>query len=274
MTNWMAFSVDLEPNLDGSLGGLHEAMAWYDDNVPRGTVYATNRIANELPDLLRNLSNSHEIGVHVHPKEFDHSHDRLAKLNHRRQKQIIQRTRESIVDATGLDQSQIKSFRAGRHSISRETLELLPELGFEIDASINVQYNEHLCSELSKLSQPQHLDCGIFEIPTTWKRPPYLSTLALRAFPHRTITATASTIRTDTILCSGIKATEWLCSEEEGVSMYMHPHDATEYHEDLENTGNEFRNRLLQIFNGLGNETKFVASKDIIEMQKFSMSAK
>jgi len=76
----LAFSVDLEPNKDRSFAGIHEAMDWFDEVVPRGTVYTTRQIASKQPSIVKDLSENHEIGVHVHPKEFGYDHDDLASL--------------------------------------------------------------------------------------------------------------------------------------------------------------------------------------------------
>lgn len=263
-SNWIAFSVDLEPNKDDSLTGIQEAMEWYDETVPRGTVYATYRIATELPDVVAMLAENHEIGVHVHPREFGHEHDQFAELSDQRQRELIQKTREELADAASLDTEDIVSFRAGRHSATEETFDVLSDLGFEVDASINVRYTDYLPQSLTKMNEPFYLDNGLLEVPTTYYRPSLLSRAGLRVFPQRNVTATANTLRTDTWICSGIDAVESLFTSVTGVSMYIHPYDATDYHSNLVNNGNSFRSRFRTILDRKSGQN-FVTAKDIIK---------
>ncbi|MBX0303040.1 polysaccharide deacetylase family protein [Haloarcula salinisoli] len=247
MTEWVAFSVDLEPNKDDTLDGVAEAMDWFDDVVPRGTVYATHRIATELPEVVADLAADHEIGVHVHPREFGHEHDQLAELDADRQRELIRRTRSTLAEVASVDKREVTAFRAGRHSASETTFEVLQELGFEVDASINVRYTNYLPESLTARQNPFTLDSGLFELPTTYARPPLLSLVGLRLFPNRELTATANALRSDRRGCSGLRALSWLRAESNGFSMYMHPYDATTHHADLENAGSEFRNRVERL---------------------------
>lgn len=253
MTSWFAGSVDLEPNKDGSFTGVEDAMEWFDSTVPRGTVYATYDIATEMPQLLARLNESHEVGVHVHPREFGHEHDQLAELDRDRQRELIARTRTAVADAVDTPAAAVTAFRAGRHSASEVTFEVLAELGFSVDASININYTKYLPERLRTRQTPFELAAGLLEVPTTFGRPPLCSTLGLRTFPGRTFTATANTLRTDTRGTTGLTALQWLLDAEDGVSFYFHPYDATSYHADLENGGEPFRQRLetlLERFDG------------------------
>lgn len=261
MTNRVVFSVDLEPNKDGTLYQVRDAMEWFDRTVPRGTVFATYRIASEMPDLLADLSESHEIGVHVHPREFGYNHDRLAELDSNTQKEVIETTRRAISDVIG---SEPSAFRAGRHSASCDTFSILQELGFTIDASVNVLYNEHLPERIVNRQSPFMLCTDLFEVPTSYSRPPILSQIGLRTLPNRTLTATANTLRTDKRLVTGVQALNWLRDFKCTFSMYMHPYDATKYHSKLENNGSEFRTRIEDLFEPI-NPSKFVKISDIDE---------
>lgn len=261
---WIAFSVDLEPNKDGSLDGIAGAMDWYDETIPWGTVYTTYRIATELPEVVDRLAATHELGVHVHPLEFGHEHDQLAELPRDRQRELIVRTRRAVADAAALDPDILTAFRAGRHSASHTTLDVLAELGFDVDASVNVRYTAYLPETLTRETGPFRLDSGMLELPTTWARPPLLSRPGLRIFPERTLTATANTLRTDGRGCSGLRAMKWLVDvADEGISMYMHPYDATSYHADLENGGHVFRSRLEEVFDAVGTSAEFVTVAEI-----------
>lgn len=259
---WIAFSVDLEPNKDDSMDGIREAMEWFDQTIPRGTVYATHRIARELPEVVSMLAEDHEIAVHVHPREFGHEHDQLADLAVERQRELIATTRESVAEAAGMDREDVVSFRAGRHSASEETFDVLADLGFEVDASINVRYTDYLRPLLTERTKPFHMDTGLLEVPTTYYRPSVLSRAGLRIFPQRELTATANTLRTDSLTCTGTRAVRGLISSTSGVSMYMHPYDATEYHGDLPNAGPVFRDRLEEILSAVDPST-YVTATDL-----------
>lgn len=254
----VAISGDLEPNKDGSLDGVAAAMSWFDRTVPRGSVFATYRIATEMPDLLAELRESHEVGVHVHPREFGHDHDELARLSADRQAELISSTRAALADAVGCPHGEIRSFRAGRHSASETTIDVLRDLGFVADASVNVRYDDHLPERVLQRPTPFRWD-GILEVPTTHARLPVVSRCALRALGGATVTATAHTLRSDTPLCSGERAMEYLLRTREAVSMYLHPYDATDYHGDLENGGAPFRRRFERLVSRLEDRgTSFV----------------
>ena len=244
----IAFSVDLEPNKDGTLGGVREAMEWFDEAVPRGTVFATYRIARELPELLALLSENHEIGVHVHPVEFGGDCDQLAELSRSRQRRLIEQTRAAVADAIGVEPATVRSFRAGRHSASETTFDVLSKLGFAVDASVNVRYEDYLPDRIRQVQNAVFLGNGLVEVPTTYVVPKLLSRAGLNVFPHRNVTATAATLRSDSMLDTGVTTLRAVFSDPsvELVSMYMHPYDATEYHE-IENGGSTFRERLESI---------------------------
>lgn len=262
---WFAFSVDLEPNKDDTLGGIRDAMEWFDETVPRGTVYTTHRIATELSEVVSMLATDHEIGVHVHPREFEHEHDQLAELTPERQRELIATTRESVAEAAEIDEKDIVSFRAGRHSASEETFDVLSDLGFEVDASINVRYTDYLPASLTNRSEPFYLDNGLLELPTTYYRPSILSRVGLRIFPQRELTATANTLRTDSPVYSGTRAMRELVSSVSGVSMYIHPYDATSYHGDLENNGEVFRRRVEEVVSTIDRSHRFVTAAELLD---------
>lgn len=256
----IAFSVDLEPNKDDSLTGVKEAMEWYKEAVPRGTLYVTYRIATELPDVVASLAETHEIGVHVHPREFGHENDELAELPPERQRDLISRTRTTLSEAGGISEDRITTFRAGRHSASEETFDVLRTLGFTVDASINVRYDEYLPAGLRTQSDPFLLSNGLVELPTTYITPSLLSRVGLRVFPQRTVTATAATLRSDSLLCSGLRAVRAILSANVPVvSMYMHPYDASSYH-GLQNGGQTFRNRVETV---LSEENRFLSASEV-----------
>lgn len=242
MADSLVFSVDLEPNKDDTLDGVRDAMGWFDRTVSRGTVFATYRIATELPELVADLADSHEIGVHVHPREFGHEHDQLAELSPERQRELIDRTRAAITDAVGTEPT---SFRAGRHSASRATISVLSELGFTVDASVNVRYDDYLPAETTGRTGPFELD-GLTELPVTHGTLPVVSGCGLRALTERPVTATAATLRADRWGCSGLDAVTHLLDDADVASFYMHPYDATDHH-DLEHGGMPFRSRVRSL---------------------------
>lgn len=265
MLQKVTLSVDLEPNKDGSLKGIQDAMEWFDRTVPCGTVYTTYDVAKEIPEIVLMLSADHEIGVHVHPREFGHKHDQLAELDKGRQYELIERTRDKVAEAADLKTEDVNSFRAGRHSANKETFEVLDDLGFIIDASINIRYTDYLPSYLTKKEKPFYLENGLLEIPTTFYRPPLFSRVGIRILPQRQLTATANTLRTDSRICTGKEAIQNLFSSvDDAVSMYMHPYDATDYHSSLENNGVQFRQRFVEVISELDESCCFVTASDLV----------
>jgi hypothetical protein len=254
----LVFSVDLEPNKDGSLDGIWDAMEWFDGVVDRGTVFTTYRIADELPELVTELTETHEIGVHVHPREFGHSHDKLATLPADRQRELIETTRAKITDVTGVEPV---SFRAGRHSASRETLAVVSDLGFSVDASINIRYDEYFTADQREQTEPFEIE-GLLEVPVTYGTLPLVSRCGVRSVFERPVTATASTLRTDRWGCSGLKAVRHVLGNATVGSFYMHPYDATDYHKNITNNGDIFRERV-EIFVNLREVTPFVTMRDL-----------
>jgi peptidoglycan/xylan/chitin deacetylase (PgdA/CDA1 family) len=258
----LALSVDLEPNKDGTFVGIAEAMEWFDETVPRGTIYTTYRIARERPEIVRSLSDNHEIAVHVHPKEFGHKEDDLGALPSDRQRELIKTTREAVAEAINQNPNDIVAFRAGRHKASPTTLSILNEIGFKLDASINVRYGSYFDRSTRSRVAPFEHESGIVELPTTYGKPRPLSRPWLRTVPNGVITATANTLRTDRRFCSGLQALSWLFETTSSVvSMYMHPYDATTYH-DIERSGTTFRKRLDTLLNST-NRTFVTASEAI-----------
>jgi hypothetical protein len=258
MSKKLAFSVDLEPNKDNSLEDIGKAMEWFDKTIPRGTIFTTFRIAKEMPDLVSKLSKSNEIGVHVHPKEFGYEHDKLAELGKRRQRELIDQTRMAITQCTA---QELTTFRAGRHSINSDTIEILPSLGFELDASININYNYSLPNDIVTHKSPFILNNGIVEVPTTYIEPCLASLTGIRAFPSGAITATSSTLRNDLRGCSGVRAIESIFYKSEIISMYMHPYDATVYDNNIVGGGEQFRRRIEDII--CESDFKFVTMSEV-----------
>jgi hypothetical protein len=259
-------SMDVEPNKDGSLTGVAEAGTWFARTVPRGTAFVTHRIATERPGLVTRLASSHEVGVHVHPREFGHEHDRLARLSADRQRELIDETRSVLADAIGCDPAVIDTFRAGRHSASETTLEILDESDFVLDASVHVRYDEHLPSSVTEETEPFTLaGTDLIELPTTHGRLPLASRCGLRGVIEGPIPTTAATLRADRWGCPGLRATAHVLNGVETASLYMHPYDATDYHDDtVENVGEPFRRRLVALVDALRVEsTQFICASDV-----------
>lgn len=257
----LAFSVDLEPNKDGSLRGVEDAMEWFNEIVPTGTAFVTYQIADELPDLVARIDSAHEVGVHVHPREFGHDDDQLAELSREKQRLLIEQTREAVADATGRDPEVLTSFRAGRHSCSQVTLDVLSSLGFAVDASCHVRYDEYLPDRFTRRPDPFVLTNGMFEVPTTHVRPPLISRAGINVFPQRTVTATSATLRTDGWRWTGEQSIDLIFDDAGPVSMYMHPYDATGYHTEVENSGDAFRDRLERVLPA--DEERFVTVSEL-----------
>jgi hypothetical protein len=82
MINTFFCSVDLEPNRNGTatMDGIRDAMALFDETVPRGTVFVTYRILRYPPTcrwICRYLTRP--VFTYI-PRKFDYEHDRLAEL--------------------------------------------------------------------------------------------------------------------------------------------------------------------------------------------------
>jgi transcriptional regulator with XRE-family HTH domain len=260
----VAFSVDLEPNNDGSFEGIAGAMDWFSDLIPRGTVYTTYRTAAKRPEIVDSLAADYEIGVHVHPREFGHDDDDLATLSHDRQRELINETRKTVAEAAGVEPSEVTAFRAGRHRASLTTLSVLAELNFTIDASVNVRYREHMPAAVTDRMRPFKHESGLVELPTTYRKPPLFSRIGLRTGIRGNITATAHELRTDRRLCTGLQALLWLFRTTDGiVSMYMHPYDATAYQSGITNAGSQFRKRLKSLFET--SDRSFVTASEVCE---------
>lgn len=258
----VAFSVDLEPNKDGSFEGIAGAMDWFSDLIPRGTVYTTYRIGAKRPEIVDSLAADYEIGVHVHPQEFGHDHDDLAALPYDRQRELIDETRTTVAKAAGVEPAELTAFRAGRHRASPTTLSVLADLGFTVDASVNVRYREYMPDAVTNHMRPFKHKNGLVELPTTYGEPPLLSRVGLRAGLNGNVTATAHELRTDRRLCTGLRALSWLFEAINGVvSMYIHPYDATTHHATMTNAGGQFRRRLEILFET--SDRSFVTASDV-----------
>lgn len=257
----LAMSVDLEPNADGSLDGIADAMDWYDELVDRSTIYTTYRIATELPGLVSELAESHEIGVHVHPVEFGFDHDGFANLRRDDKSRTVSETRDALLSVAGVD--AVRSFRAGRHSVDDETLDVLQRNGFDVDASINVNYGG--VERLMTQRQPCTVTTNFVEIPVSYYEPRWLSKQGLDKVLRRNryVTATASTLRTDTFVSTGVELLEPLFHDPDldTISMYLHPYDVSG-HSARGGIGNACRNRFEKVF---GWTDEFVTASDVYD---------
>lgn len=248
----VVFSVDLEPNMDGTLDEIKSVMNWFERTVPRGTVFTTYRIATEMTGLVSELSESYEIGVHVHPQEFGYEHDQLARLPSEQQQTLIVETRQAIADAVECNPEGITSFRAGRHSASEITIGILRDLQFNVDASVNVQYKDYMLPSVRRRSEPFEWD-GILELPTSYAKLPIVSRCGLRRLFVGPLTANASTLKSDKWGCSGLRATSDILRTAEVGSFYFHPYDASGY-SDPGNAGDKFRRRFERLMAEFQNE--------------------
>lgn len=115
---------------------------------------------------------------------------------------------------------------------------------------------------LTNRQEPFALESGLFEITTTYTRPPLSSLLSLRLFPNRELTATGNTLRSDRWGCSGLHAFLWLRDAMSRFSMYIHPYDANTYHETLPNNGMVFRERVERLL-GPAESSAFVSASNL-----------
>lgn len=242
----LALSIDLEPNPDGTISDVPEIMRWYDNLVQGSTIYTTYKIATEIPQIVAELSRSHEIGMHVHPKEFGYEHDDFTKLSYENKRKIISTTMEELLSIRGVD--SVDSFRAGRHCIDDDTLNLIREEGFSVDASYNINYGG---AKNIDSKHPVLLSNNLVELPVSYYEPRWLSKQGLNKIlrKNRFITATASTLRSDTRISNGVELLKPLFTDSEIdiVSMYLHPYDLSDNSTNIKNSGAECRARLKHI---------------------------
>lgn len=124
--------------------------------------YGEDKISKVLTHI---ESRGHDVGVHIHP---DHMADAtrlfLSEYSKKEQYDIIKKCTDFYVAVLG---HKPKAFRAGKYGANRDTLDILAELGYQVD------FSEFYGSKWCHINPPvakvnvQKLGNGLIEIPVT-----------------------------------------------------------------------------------------------------------
>lgn len=130
--DWYQSSVDYHaPITKNVVHNVNRVLAILDENEVKATFFVQGLIAEKFPSLIKQLvANGHEIQSH------GYSHKPLNEMNRQELRDELERSRKSIEDVCG---KEVTTFRAPDFTIFSENLwalEVLREVGFEIDTSI------------------------------------------------------------------------------------------------------------------------------------------
>lgn len=130
--DWYQSSVDFDaPITDRVVRNTERVMALLDECGVKATFFVQGRVAETFPHLLQYLvAQGHEVQSH------GYSHKPLFQMDRRTLWVELDRARKTIEDACGVS---VTAFRAPDFSILRQNLwalEVLTEVGFEVDSSI------------------------------------------------------------------------------------------------------------------------------------------
>jgi polysaccharide deacetylase family protein (PEP-CTERM system associated) len=130
--DWYQSCVDYDaPITERVVRNVDRVLAVLDESGVKATFFVQGRVAETFPGLVQSLvAEGHEIQSH------GYSHRPLFRMNRRELRDELERSRAAIEDACGLT---VLAFRAQDFSIADSNLwalEVLAEVGFEIDSSI------------------------------------------------------------------------------------------------------------------------------------------
>jgi polysaccharide deacetylase family protein (PEP-CTERM system associated) len=130
--DWYQSCVDFDaPITERVVRNVDRVLAILDDHGVKGTFFVQGKVAETFPQLVRDLVVAgHEIQSH------GYSHRPLFAMNRRELRDELERARKTVEDASGV---RVNAFRAQDFSIDARNLwalEILAEVGFEIDSSI------------------------------------------------------------------------------------------------------------------------------------------
>jgi polysaccharide deacetylase family protein (PEP-CTERM system associated) len=130
--DWYQSCVDYDaPITERVVRNVDRVLAVLDESGVKATFFVQGRVAETFPGLVQSLvAEGHEIQSH------GYSHRPLFRMNRRELRDELERSRAAIEDACGLT---VLAFRAQDFSIADRNLwalEVLAEVGFEIDSSI------------------------------------------------------------------------------------------------------------------------------------------
>jgi len=130
--DWYQSCIDFDaPITERVVRNVERVLSVLDDCGVKGTFFVQGKVAEAFPRLVRDLAaEGHEIQSH------GYSHRPLFAMNRRELRDELERARETVEDASGLP---VNAFRAQDFSIVSDNLwalDVLAEVGFQIDSSI------------------------------------------------------------------------------------------------------------------------------------------
>jgi polysaccharide deacetylase family protein (PEP-CTERM system associated) len=130
--DWYQSCVDFDaPITSRVVSNVHRILALLDESEVKATFFVQGRVAEAFPRLLQDLvAEGHEVQSH------GYSHRPLFQMSKRELRDELERSKTSVEDAAGV---HVTAFRAQDFSIAAGNLwalEMLADVGFEIDSSI------------------------------------------------------------------------------------------------------------------------------------------
>lgn len=130
--DWYQSCIDFDaPITERVVRNVERVLSVLDDCGVKGTFFVQGKVAEAFPRLVRDLAaEGHEIQSH------GYSHRPLFAMNRRELRDELERARQTVEDASGL---AVNAFRAQDFSIVSNNLwalDVLAEVGFQIDSSI------------------------------------------------------------------------------------------------------------------------------------------
>jgi len=168
--------------------GIPALLGLYKKYNVKATFFITGYIAEQYPDLVRNIFESgHEVGCHGYSHDSSLAFD---ILNYYQQIEHLTKAKSILESITGVE---VISFRAPALRVNKYTPLALKEAGFKIDSSVAPQRADMFLSfgslkKLKWLTAPRHCyftklddlskkgNSGIFEIPVLAYIFPYIGT--------------------------------------------------------------------------------------------------
>jgi polysaccharide deacetylase family protein (PEP-CTERM system associated) len=137
--DWYQSCIDYDaPITERVVRNIDRTLAVLDEFDAKATFFVQGRVAETFPRLVSSLTAAgHEVQSH------GYSHRPLSSMNRGELREELERGKQTVEDATGMP---VTAFRAPDFSIGTSNLwalELLAEVGFEIDSSIFPMQSRH-----------------------------------------------------------------------------------------------------------------------------------
>ena len=92
-----------------------------------GTFFTVSNIADDYPDVIRDVATGHEVASHTH------THAHLSEISASERREELTPSRDRLADVTGAD---VVGFRAPSFDVAEDHFALLDDLGYEYDSSV------------------------------------------------------------------------------------------------------------------------------------------